>query len=1664
MSGKTGIFVAFFIWWLSEAAGQMRFMGQDLYGNEWIRPGQTYWKIPVGEDGIYRISAQVLEAAGIPLDKVAGGNFRLYKLGKEVPMIRSTTGLLGPSGYLMFYGSKNRGELDEALFDKPEEMGNPQYSMFTDTAIYFLHWEDQPGGMEIALIPNDLSAPVPKDPYYRRRAMEVLHESSFKRGVSFGSDQKFPLFDAAQGFISALFRSRDFALNFPAFYASGPDVTVRVRLTGFGDDNTSHRANFYLDGISKGTEIFAGYKVRTKELSIPSFDVRQSMSLRIAGEASPEDKLAIAHIEYEYPATFDFQQAKWAQMHIDKGIIRKYIELEQFDGGDEISVFDLTNGYYLNSQRETNGTYRITLPESNVDREVIAWNASEVREVGQLHPFIPETSDAGDYDFIILYHPAMAEPVGGTNYVEAYANYRASSAGGSFRVATVSIAGLYDQFAYGIHTHSLAVRNFAQFARTIWPGMRYFLIMGKGLEYPYYRENGPDPAYFFVPTFGTPAADIVLVSDRDYRPFCSFGRLPVVSGNEIKTYLDKLRSHEAYLSTTTHEASTREWLKRIVHLSGGDPSIYALISAQLTGMEGVIENNLMGARVETFYKQSSSTIEVANSELLRKFINEGSSIITFMGHSAAVRLDFNLENVDSYLNKDRYHLFMALGCYAGSLFAPNRSISEEHNLAPERGSILYVANTTAGFPDILGLFGSEFYRQLGETSYGMPVGDALRETLLKLAAQGGERLLTQAYSTTLNGDPAVRLNLGAAPDFTVDPASVGTDPATVFATHANVDLQFDVINLGNHEVDSLDVIVERQFPNGGRSIVFDGRIARPSVRQKVHIAFPGGGEDAVGYNLFFVQLDPANRIDEGPQPWAEQNNELEIQGKKGYTTFVFGNEARPVQPPEFAILQTDAPLLIAGNSNTLAFESTYYFELDTTEYFDSPLREQYSVKQTGGVLQWKPQRRLLPDKVYYWRVSPDSLGSGRFAWRSSSLIYLPGSSPGWNQSHFFQWQKNELQKMRIDEPTRNWQYSPSFIEFRATNGYIELPSFIRPRVYVGNDVAADYEYWKYNTGFSGIVVNVFNPVNGALWVNTGGGDFNSYADARFQGQRFFVFKTETREQRQALMQFLLQDVPNDHVVVFSALTQYQHSYFPEQWETDGPVNLVTTLESFGAKQVRSLRSFPSAPYVLVFRKGRSDFEVKEHIGNFTDESEVAHVFTIPQESGMVRSQLIGPASSWGAFHWLQASIDAAQDVQDLRVLGVGPSGNEQLLASSVPATGMDLSMISAAEFPVIRLEWRTSDSISRTPPALAYWRVDHRSLPDAAFNPVLGFKKDADTLDQGDLFSAAIFAQNIGAVAMDSLLVKFTLVSQDNRETTQYARFKPLGPMESVEIPFSFSTSSVYGAYKLFIELNPDDDQPEGNLFNNTAILPFYVRRDILKPYMDVTFDRNRIVNLEIVSSKALIELTLRKDHHELLLNDTAAFVIRIKEPGGNPQRVYFSQANVHFFPASQGNPQVRATIEGNFTRDGVHTLYVSAYDAAGNAATDKEFLVDFTVVTKSSVGNLFNYPNPFTSKTRFVYTITGEKVPEDYSLQIMTVSGKVVREIGREELGPLRIGTHMTSFAYDGTDQFGDRLANGVYLYRFRVRSADGASWDKYDTDTDAYFKGNFGKMVILR
>ena len=84
--------------------------------------------------------------------------------------------------------------------------------------------------------------------------------------------------------------------------------------------------------------------------------------------------------------------------------------------------------------------------------------------------------------------------------------------------------------------------------------------------------------------------------------------------------------------------------------------------------------------------------------------------------------------------------------------------------------------------------------------------------------------------------------------------------------------------------------------------------------------------------------------------------------------------------------------------------------------------------------------------------------------------------------------------------------------------------------------------------------------------------------------------------------------------------------------------------------------------------------------------------------------------------------------------------------------------------------------------------------------------------------------------------------------------------------------------------------------------------------------------------------------------------------------------------------------------------------------------------------------------------------------IQIFTVSGKVVREITNDELGPLYIGKNITEYTWDGKDEFGDQLANGVYFYRVISKDNGLKDIENRETDADQYFKKEFGKMYLMR
>jgi hypothetical protein len=183
-------------------------------------------------------------------------------------------------------------------------------------------------------------------------------------------------------------------------------------------------------------------------------------------------------------------------------------------------------------------------------------------------------------------------------------------------------------------------------------------------------------------------------------------------------------------------------------------------------------------------------------------------------------------------------------------------------------------------------------------------------------------------------------------------------------------------------------------------------------------------------------------------------------------------------------------------------------------------------------------------------------------------------------------------------------------------------------------------------------------------------------------------------------------------------------------------------------------------------------------------------------------------------------------------------------------------------------------------------------------------------------------------------------------------------------------------------------------------------------------------------------------------------------------KRVWFSSATgsqLQFKAGTRENNQARISYMPVFEKDGMYMLRVKGRDASGNESGDFDYRISFEVILKSTITNIVNYPNPFSSSTRFVFTLTGSQVPTDLRVQVFTVTGKMVKEISMQDMGAIHVGRNITPQAWDGTDMYGDKLANGVYLYRF-FSSINGKSIEHRSSEIDGFYKKGFCKMYLMR
>jgi len=119
----------------------------------------------------------------------------------------------------------------------------------------------------------------------------------------------------------------------------------------------------------------------------------------------------------------------------------------------------------------------------------------------------------------------------------------------------------------------------------------------------------------------------------------------------------------------------------------------------------------------------------------------------------------------------------------------------------------------------------------------------------------------------------------------------------------------------------------------------------------------------------------------------------------------------------------------------------------------------------------------------------------------------------------------------------------------------------------------------------------------------------------------------------------------------------------------------------------------------------------------------------------------------------------------------------------------------------------------------------------------------------------------------------------------------------------------------------------------------------------------------------------------------------------------------------------------------GEHKLTVKAWDVADNSS---EASISFTVKPSEniSLSHVLNYPNPFSTITSFYFEHNQISTPMDVLIQIFTLTGKVVKNIHTTFVSE---GFRSIPISWDGRDEYGDKLAQGVYFYRIQVKTSAG-------------------------
>jgi hypothetical protein len=1568
----------------------------DTTGN-WFNTSAQYLKIGTYEDRIFRVGKQSFDKAGVSISGIDPQTFRLFQNGVEVPVtvVNQTAGTFGAGDYIEFFGHKNYETMSDRLVNPDSLPYNNFMNPFSDTVYYYLTWGDKQG-LRTSLRNVAPTAATDTLNYYT----EFVHYEpntvyqEIENDVTFSQDPT--KLNRKAWFADFVFSSYNFNVTLTNL-VPGKTAGVYCRVSSAGS-NYSTNAHTVAVGLRKkpsvssdtlmyiaGTQTFdrggravIGGNISTDSLTSGTNSVR----IRNYENGSSVNYLVYDWYEVEYPRTLSAQNDSLLfKIRDSLAFNMRNIKIGNVSvAADSLVLYRIAPTYAKLTGFIKSGTNLIFSDSVGAGSMYCLIPAKKINQpsiVKSKHFAGLRTSRKADY--VGITHNSLMNAA--KSYISFIYNTYAVD------TALINVEDIFDEFAYG-NPEPSAIRAFLKASFQNWqsPKPSYVCLLGTG-TYDYKGYWASSHSYStglnLVPTFGEPVSDTWYTMWDDNAPNIQqmlIGRIPSKNESQLNYYFQK---HQSYVSQRYDI-----WNKRALFFSGGDSSDSLQLNQTYYVNNYIIQNftrtNRIVFQTDHFYKVFSplSNFGPYTPEYIRNSIEEGGLFISYIGHSGTRTWDNSIADPSQLLNiSNKGSLVTDFGCSTAKFAEPD--VDSYGGLFVNTGqTIAYIGNTSLGFSSTTLTLPQLFYGKILRDTISrisMAHFAAKQEMFNELGSTGSYRIFS--LTNTLLGDPIVNLAVPSKPNLAIATSDIAMLNQAPTEQDDSISVKLHYYNYGLSSQDSVSIKVTHTYTRNAKdsTSVQIFRVKVPDLEDS--LAFKLLTKSTAGQHTLTVLLDSDNTLDE---MYKDDNQQIITFYVSSLSLKLMGKEYYDAQTSPSASVLNAA----ATTSKTIPQIIVQY---DTTQNFLAPM--QFTV----------------PTDTFFTKLTFGSLQSSKRYWARfrSSL-----NDTSWGQI-FPLYKSAQNASMYLEDSTSYSGVNKSGVVFK--NGMrLSIDSV---HIVIKSGGGYYTKYGSINDNETDLLPNSFGWGMGIAVIDPVTLKADTAANFDYGGNNALVPN---------LSQFI-DAIPTGKFVAMCVI---------DDGNLGGAYRdtLVNAIKKIGGSKIASIGF--RAPWLIFGKKGAAPGTVTEKLespyyqGLLTFDT----LLTKNNSSGTFTTQAISKTKKLRTLT-LQAQVPSGAAVKIRPVITTTGGKTDTLAYLNLTGSQADLTSIAMDTIQSVAFVNELSSALDGSSPVINSEAIQFDGIAELGMNyQSVTITQDAkvvmDTLIFGKQAYISATVSNAGGVASDS--VKVTLVEKPSN-TLLDSRILPPIPAESrVTYQILYTIASGDAIRQLVFSVDVDNKTPEYSETNNVYSLPIVVAADTsAKPSLQVSFDDKKVYDGDFVTSSPRIRIELTDPSYEVVdtnyikNNETFKILLDNTLIPYNDSRITYSFHDI--------NPRMTALFTPELS-DGVHSVKVTAIIPSLSDTISLKRTIN--VNQNLQLLDVFNYPNPFGQKTNFTFVLS--TVPEELSIRIFAVSGRLLKVIKRTA-ADLTVGFNK-AIEWDGRDEDGDLVANGVYLYKVTLKK-DGKS-----------------------